>query len=486
MHVQSHLLPCLAIVLTLSSCVPQNGSDLTATPLQQIELNSSLQDSYNCASVKEGEWIEKEWWQLFADPQLTSLIEQALQENLTLKAAIARKESAQRVIESAKARYFPEIGFNLSHSVTRYSRDSILRQNPTMPKVINQTDMNLDFTYELDLFGKNSNLVRAAVGEAKMVEAESSQARLIVTTLIAQSYFSLQANALSSSVYKDILKNRARENSLITERKNAGLDGQKAFNDSLQQQLAVDLVLERLQQEKELLIHQINALLGRGPDQELALEFSLSPQTVKIPIPTTLSIDLIARRPDLSVKIAQTEIAAGELGVARSAFFPNINLAAFLGLSSIHIDKFLKSSSFSAGAAPALHLPIFSAGRIQAQYDAKFSALQAAILDYNEHVLQAAADVANRLSDAQKVEKQFELHERQLKLQQSSTQLAKERYENGVDSLLQFLKEEQALQLEIAQQIELYKAKQMTLVGLIKALGGGYNTPKESGVMSNE
>ena len=438
-----------------------------------------LAASYSATSVIEGEWFSRQWWLLLNEPQLNGLIERALQQNLTLQAAVARMHAADALITAAKASYLPEIGLGFAQSVTHYSDDSILGKNPTLNDPVAQTDFGFNFNYEVNFWGRNSGLVKESLGASKAAHAEAAQAELIVTTLVAKTYFELQQVALESAIYRNLHEEKKAQLELTQALFAQGIAPKRAINIAESGQLAIRAELCRLVAEEEALYASLSLLLGRGPDQPYALEFAISPLNVKIPIPANLPLDLIAHRPDITAMVGKMEAAAGALSVAKSGFFPSININALLGLSTLHIENLFQASNFTYGIAPAIHLPIFTGGKIRARYNSKRAAFEQAILEYNQHVLSAASEVKSSLTALTQFELQLEIQSQSLRCKEENLVLATERTLQGVDSLLTLLNSVESVQLELLKSIRFYKMKRLAQVSLIKSLGGGYDSSRD-------
>ena len=227
---------------------------------------------------------------------------------------------------------------------------------------------------------------------------------LITTTSVAQAYFALKTNLLRKRLYEELFDVRMASFQL----QNLLLD--KALLSKLSPLLSEEDVLEAeklllsVEEEVETDRHLINILLGRGPDAPLEIEEDwLPPFTYALALPENLSVDLLARRPDLMAQIWRVEALAHEVGAAKADFYPDINLKGFIGLESVLYRLLFKSRSKTAGLQPAIHLPIFTAGEIRANIRAKKAQFDEAVFDYNNLLLRSAQEVADLLILAQTV-----------------------------------------------------------------------------------
>lgn len=464
----------LAILLLLTSCyvsMPhrQQTEKIIAPP------SVATPDSPIFCS---GDWPQEEWWLIFNSPQLTDLISEALCRNPTLQEVEATIRVAKQEAIIARSQLFPYLFFDADLSKSYLSQNGLYRAfNPTIPLDANLIDISFSLEYEFDFWGKNRNLFLAAIGEALADEAEAAQVRLIVTTSIAQAYFALKANLLRKELYEALLRVNETTLELLQ------LMETKALASRLDPLLAVEAVYETKQlianidQEIRVGNHLLNYLVGRGPDVPIWVDGKLSGLPRRLAIPENLTLDLLARRPDLMAQIWRAKALAHEVGAAMADFYPNISISALIGLESIFYSKIFNPKSFTANVTPALHLPIFTAGAIRANVRANRAAFDAAIYAYNDLVLKSAREVADLLVLAEAIFEQKAEQDRVVSASQERHQLTVMRAKSGLDSRF----DELAIQTELInkqlQNVSLLYGEYATAVQLIRALGGGYQAP---------
>jgi outer membrane protein TolC len=230
--------------------------------------------------------------------------------------------------------------------------------------------------------------------------------------------------------------------------------------------------------EKEVAVdeHLLNILMGRGPDEPLDVSPICLDFTEKLKIPENISLNLMARRPDLMAQIWRLESLAHEVGAAKADFLPNINLAGLLGLETTIAHLLFKPQSVTTQLLPALNLPIFTAGAIRANVRAKKAAFENAIYDYNHLILQSVQEIADILAFSRSI---FE----QKTYQNSIVQDAKKLYDLSVlclekglyDQLSVYTVQEKWIEKELDNVSLLYN-QYLASIKLIKALGGGYHS----------
>jgi NodT family efflux transporter outer membrane factor (OMF) lipoprotein len=268
---------------------------------------------------------------------------------------------------------------------------------------------------------------------------------------------------------------------LIRQRVQAGLDtnvelrqGEGAIPELRQQ-------LEALDEQSALTRHALAALTVQPPD---ALD-TLAPrlQAVQaLPLPAAVPADLLGRRADVEAARLRIEAASGDLRRARSDFYPSVNLVAFAGFSAIGgLDRLLEAGSRQYGVGPALHLPIFDAGRLRANYRGKAADLDAAVDAYNGAVLDAVKDVADQLASLQSIDRQQREQVAAQGAAESAYELSLQRYRAGIGPYLNVLIAEGNVLAQRRSGADLKARALDTQVALMRALGGGYAAPQATG-----
>ncbi len=424
---------------------------------------------------EEGDWPKDEWWRDFEDPTLNGLIEQTLKLSPTLQRAEARLKASAQVALQKKARLYPEIDLDFIDNWQHLSQHGLYRQfAPVFPAVINQIDFDLNFFYEFDFWGKNRDLFQAALGRAAAQAAEKKQAELILTTSVAYSYFQIQFLLKKLELLEQIEINKEEIYALTIKRQKDALSNSLERLSSSTFTLDTKTELFATEQDLRTELHKIKALSALGQDADLDLKWTPLKET-KVAIPANLSIDLLARRPDLAAQLMRLEASAKEIAAAKTDFYPNINITAFLGLETVKNGLLFNRESFSGSAAPAVHLPIFTAGRLRAQLFEKVDLFNEAVYAYNELILSAAQEVANQLTTIALLWKQIEMRKAIVDNATKSFRLTESRFVNALDDKITLL-DSKNRQLETELELtQLRYAKQTAQIQLIRSLGGGYH-----------
>jgi NodT family efflux transporter outer membrane factor (OMF) lipoprotein len=472
---------CL-FLLFLGSCAKVPDSDL-AHLSDPIPLTSALEAAHAREFFEEGGWPTENWWEMFEDPQLSSLIEQALVDSPTLQKALAKVAIAEQEARKEKAALFPKLDFAYEEQWQYFSKNGFIRSfypttssSPKIPATDNQLDLSLYFNYELDFFGRNRNLFRAALGQAKAEYAEAKQATLMLTTLIAQTYIELQTKLQQMQVLKDRLDDRYHLFELTGSRREEGLDAAIAVLEKEEGLYQIQQSILMLEKEISLDKHSLSVLVGVGPDTDLCIQPMTAIFERAVSLPSNLSSDLLARRPDLIAQIWKVEAAARQIGAAKADFYPRVNLMAFAQLESISFNKLLNISSRQGGVVPAVHLPIFTGGKLRANLRGKVASFNEATYRYNELLLNAAKEVADQIAILSTTFDTLTYQIDNVAVAEAKLELELSRFDQGVNDFLSVLQRDEEVLMQRYQLFGLERDYLLACLKMIKALGGGYHT----------
>jgi NodT family efflux transporter outer membrane factor (OMF) lipoprotein len=467
----------LWIAVSLTGCVSYSGIHGESRVLAPESLAFDQKPGTDGALVP-GDWPREDWWTMFGDTRLDALMRQALAGSPSLRAAEARVRSARALADAARASLYPTLDLNASETRERFSENDIYPP-PFAGSWGNQARATLDFKYEFDFWGKHRNELAAALGDARASAADAAQAKLVLAAAVAQSYFQLQSDLASLAVARDTLATREGLRDLNGVRSSRGLEVGIAVRQSDQQVATSRIDISVAETAAEVDRHQLAALLGRGPDAALDIQPELRTYHEALALPTDLPADLLARRPDIASQRFRLEAVAAQIGAAKADFFPNLDLTAFVGFAATSVTglSLLTGGSRVAGVGPALHLPIFEAGRLRSNLRGRYGEYDAAIEQYNETLLAALRQVADQISGVRAVKQQLAHQAVALAAADDAHRLTLDRYRAGLTSYLDVLVNEERLLAERMNQVRLHGRNLALAVEMIRALGGGYRVP---------
>lgn len=458
-------LGALAAALLLAGCANMSG----------IESHAGMRDaaSVGLAPAKAAAFTPAaQWWRELGDEQLNQLVDTALQGNPGLKIAQARLARAQAVSEVAEAARLPQVNGAFDATRQRYSENG-LYPPPLAGAVRNSGTLQLSASWELDFFGKNQAALDAALGSAKAAQADAQAARILLASNVVRTYLQLARANDQLAVAQRTLAQRGESLGLVRDRVRAGLDTQLELHQSEGALPEARQQIEALQEQAQLAQHALAALTGQGNRAVVRAQPSLAALKATA-LPAELPADLLGQRADIAAARWRVEAAGYDVKNAKAQFYPNINLLAFAGLSSIGLGRLVEAGSAQWGVGPAIRLPIFEGGRLRANLRGKAVVLDAAVESYNAAVLDAIHEAADQMASAQSIARQ-QAEQRQAQASaESAYQIALQRYKAGLGTYLNVLTAENSVLAQRRLAVDLAGRALETQVALVRAFGGGY------------
>lgn len=422
----------------------------------------------------------QDWWRGFGDAQLNALIGQALDGNPALAQAQARINRAQAFAEGARAAQGPQLNGDLDYTRQRYSANGLYPPG-VAGGTIGEETARLTGSWELDFFGKHRAALQAALGQAQAAQADAQAARLLLASRVAQAYFQLARLQAQLAVAERTLAQRAELLRLVHGRVNAGLDTRLELRQSEGALPEARQQIEALREQQALTRNALGALVAQ-PDAAQTLDLQALEAINPIATPAQLPADLLGRRPDVAAARWRVEAATQDMTVARAQFYPNVSLMAFVGLSSISLDRFAQAGSREWGLGPALRLPLFDSGRLRANLRGRAADLDAAVESYNAALLDAVHDAADQLASGAAIARQMDEQRQAGAAAEDAYAIARRRYEAGLANYLQVLSAETQVLAQRRQAVDLAARRLDNQVAVMRALGGGYAAPEPATV----
>lgn len=459
------LLAPLLLVTALTGCAAINPGAPAVKEIQGAQLG--LRDTPIA-------WPVDQWWQRYQDPQLDRLIEQALRNNPSMAAAQARLGMANAAVSGARAVQLPQLNAGYQMTRERFSENYIYPP-PFAGSMQTDNSLQLNLGLDLDLWGKNRAHYTAAVSRAAAAQADTQLARNALISAVTQSYFNLQNSLAQHQVIERIVKQLEDVAKITHQRVTAGLDTQVEVNQADSALSAARVQLSQVGTNADLLRHQLSALMGEGPEQGRAITRATL-AAVPEGVPSQLPMNLLGRRPDIVAAKLQVKASSSEISAAKAEFYPDINLSAFAGFMSLGLDNLLKGGSKVYGAGPAITLPIFHGGALNAQLNAKRSERDLAIAQYNQTVLTAVREVADASTAIRALQGQIVDQRASYKAISSAYDIAVQRYRSGLGNYVQVLLAQNEVQKQAILDTDLRARAYNLDAQLATALGGGYGS----------
>ena len=423
------------------------------------------------------------WWTIFKDPLLDRLIREAVVANLNVKQTATRISSARAQRQGAIATGLPSLDARGNISQRRndfITGGSAGAYNPASGgyfsgnTLINIVQAGFDAQWEIDPSG---GVFRAVEAAQASIEAEENNRRAALVSLmgeVAKTYIEIRANQRQIAITRDNLKTQDDTLGLVSARARAGLNsGQEVA----QQQAQAELTHSQLpayESAAQQGVHALSILLAKPPGALLYLletdsDVPHSPTHVIADLPS----ELLRRRPDLMQAERQLAAATAQVGVATSELYPKVNLTAFFGFQNTKLSDLTpigKSTAIAAG----ISTPIFNWGRIQANIDNRNALQEQALLVYQNAVLTAFREVEDALVAYTMEQQRRAALAKSAEASALAVRLAEERYVRGLTAFLDVLETQRALYQAESNLVASNARISTSLVGLYKALGGGW------------
>lgn len=412
--------------------------------------------------------IERAWWRIYRDGTLNGLAERAAAANQNLQAAAARVEEARALTRAVRSRYFPAIDLNPSAERSQFrfrgpGGGSLLTTNITVP---------LDFSYEVDLWGKVRRQVEAAKASDEAAAETLRAMRLSVTGEVAQTYWALRAVDAEQDLLGRTVELRRRALGLLRDQRGAGAISGLVLSRAETEVADAEAQLAGLDKSRAELVNALAVLCGgvaTGSAVRPAPELP-SPPVVPVSVPS----ELLRRRPDIRAAERRVAAANAEIGVAQAAFYPSLTIDASLGYDSSSLGNLFDIDAQVWSIGPKVSMPISGAGLRIAQRDAAVAAHQAASADYRQTVLEAIREVENALRGASALARQQQAQDQAAAAARKTLELSRNRFTAGLTDFLDVVDAERT-RLEAERRARAVRAERLAVsVALAKAMGGSW------------
>ncbi|MBM9513833.1 efflux transporter outer membrane subunit [Desulfogranum marinum] len=449
----------LVLSLFFSACTlgPNFTEPITATP-----------DAYRTQIMPADPINDLQWWELFKDPLLYSLVTTALENNRDVKIAISRIEQARANLGFVRADQYPRVDIDAGATTGNFSGGT--RSEDTNSTVY----LAAPLSWELDFWGKFSRSTEAARAELMASEYGLKTIQLTLIAEVVTNYYQLLDFHRRLNISEETLASRIESLNIIQQRFNKGIIAELDVNQAQIQKEIAAAAIPLYKRSIAKTENNLSILLGRlpspiVPEQNLGVNF----QAPKIPV--GLPPAILERRPDISQAKYLLKAQTENIGVAEALRWPAISLTGTLGVASSELSSItIDGGVWSVGGR--LLGPLFDFNKNKRRVEIQEQKTKEALFQYENVVLTAFREVDDALMEIATYRNELAAIDRQLKASQNATNLSKERYDKGVSSYLEVLDTERTLFSTDLQQSQLQQQYLNAYVNLYKALGGGWIT----------
>jgi multidrug efflux system outer membrane protein len=410
------------------------------------------------------------WWARFDDPQMSKLITVGLAGNPGIASATARVREARARRDEATAQLMPSLGGSL-----RGFGDAERANGEWLSNSSGRAA--LDASWEVDWFGKNRKLAKSAAATFAATEENLRSVQASLAAEIAIAYTRLRIDEERLFVLRDIVVSREETARLASWRQQVGeadsLESSQASASLEQARAAIPTLEQSIAQRR----NQLALLCGREPG---AFDAALASARGRIPVPARdlaigIPADTIRQRPDVRESGWKVSAAVAELDASKALRYPSLNLSGTLGINSLAVEKIFRPEKTAADLIVGVTGPIFDAGRIRADIEARGAALDRSLQDYRASVLTALSEVEDALIACRRSGERLATLEKAVASAREAATLAQQRYEAGVTDLITVLDAQRTL-LGIEDNLLASRAEHIrAYIDLYKVLGGGWS-----------
>jgi NodT family efflux transporter outer membrane factor (OMF) lipoprotein len=466
------------LILLLSGCMVGPKYVKPAAPLAPTFKETTdwkEGDGWKIAKPEDA-LVRDKWWELYRDVKLNELEEQVEPSNQTLKIAEANFRQARTAIRFNRAAEAPTIGTSPSISSIRQSANQ-----PYFPASLanggtGEFTLPFDLSYEIDLWGKIRRGVTAAREQAQASAADLETARLSLHTELAVDYFEVRSADAQEQLLNDTVAAYSKALELT---KNRFQGGAAPKSDVAQAQtqldaarvLATDIKVQRAQYE-----HALAILIGKPPAAFSLPPIPLNIQPPELPsVPVVLPAQLLERRPDIAAAERRMAAANEQIGIARAAYFPTLNLAALAGLQGSSLLNWFNWPSRFWAVGAGMSETLFDGGRRRATTESATAGYDASIANYRQTVLTSFQQVEDNLVVLRELSTESALQRQATGSAVEALRIFENRYAGGVDTYLQVVTSQTTALANERNDIDLMRRRLEANVLLIKAVGGGWD-----------
>lgn len=408
------------------------------------------------------------WWTVFDDPVLNELQRALDTANPTLAVAEARYRQARALAQGARANLFPLVTGDVGAGRSQSAGTTSGRRGPATSYTL-----GADATWEPDLWGRVSRLVEANVASAQGTAADVEATRLSLHSELAQNYFQLRAVEAQQRLFADTVQAFETSLKLTQNRYDAGVVARADVVQALAQLKTTQAQAMELGVQRAQLEHAIAVLLGRAP---ASFSVPTGPLPGAVPVtPPGLPSALLERRPDVAGAERRIAAANAQIGVARAAYFPSLQLSAGAGFQSAQFANWLEAPARVWSLGAGLAQVLFDAGSRAAVSAQALAAYDAQVASYRQTVLTALREVEDNLIALRLLEEAAAVQNEAVAASRLSVQLALNQYRAGTVSYLNVVTAQATALNNERAAVDLHNRRLAAAVLLIRALGGGWD-----------
>lgn len=417
----------------------------------------------------------RNWWLRFDDPVLSSLVTEAVSNNLSFLAAQERLTAARWALVGSYAAYMPQVGFNASVTSLERHKNASSRWGTGSDLHTDVFAGGFDATWEIDIFGGSRRATEAAWAEAEAAGWGVADAWVSLTAEVGSQYVALRTTQQRIEVARTNLVLQSETYDILKSRLDSGIGDDLAVQQSKYVVEQTHAAIPPLLAQEEQLKNALAILTGSMPGS-LEEQLGECPDRDWLLAPAKLDavpLNMIRSRPD--VRVAERKLAAevAYVGVAESRWYPKLFINGSLGLEAVHAEKLLKRDALQGSIGPSFSWPLFQGGNIYAAIKAEEARMNEAFLNYELSIQNAYAEIRAAYSAYTQEYHRYQALQAAVKAAEDAVTISKDLYKNGLKDFTAVIDAQRSL-MSLAEALVISRGNISShLIALYKALGGG-------------
>ncbi len=453
-----NIITIIVITIAFNSC-------MVGPNFQKVEIESP--ESYRFTEDKTDTTLNLEWWDLFNDKALVSLIDSALVNNKDAQIAASRIEESRIYLGYTKADMYPQLNYG---GGIGYGNEN----GRLVGGAASSFSATANLSWEIDFWGKYRRANEAARAEMFASDYTLKVIQISLINEVSGAYYSLLDFTRRLRIAERTLESRKESTRIINERFEKGTVAEIDLNQAQIQEAIAAAAIPTYERSIAFAENALRVLIGENP-KAIVVNSSIEDSKMEATIPVGLPSQLLARRPDVLAAEQQVVAQNARIGVAQAMRFPSISLTAMAGAVSPDLANFNSTDDIVGSVGAGLFGPIFNFGKNKRRVEIEKERTKQTKLNYEKAVIMAFRETEDALISVNTLERELVTIEQQLAAAKNAASLSKLRYDGGVTSYLEVLESERSLF-----QIELYHSELMqrrlnAYTNLYKALGGGWS-----------
>jgi multidrug efflux system outer membrane protein len=422
------------------------------------------------------------WWELFQDEELRRLVNTALAENRDLRIAVERIEEARALYGFSRSELYPEVNADATAGALQWSDAGLTHTPEGLATGDNDSEIyavGVSLWWELDFFGRIRRANEAERAELLATQEAHRAVALALVSDVARAYVELRDLDRRLEIARRTLESRREYVVLARDRFEGGVTSEVDWRQAEAEFFRVQSFVYEMEKRVAQKENELSVLLGRNPGAVLRGR-SLQEQTMPPEVPAGLPAELLERRPDVREAEQRLVAATARIGEAIAMRYPQISLTGSLGFASTELDELLDSDSENWNVFAGLLQPIFNAGRNKRRVEVRESQQRQAAYEYENTLLRALREVEDSLVGLRKAGEQRGSQGERVAAERRVLDLSEARYRGGVAAYLEVLDAQRSLFDAEIDETASISEQVISLIGLYKALGGGWPVAEEA------